>query len=379
MKKIRAFFNSMEEKFVFPISRRTYQIVALLALVILSGAAIWLIVNTTPTGQDDVVISKSEVINNQIDTTTTTVVAQEKSACLGETYKAWMDTLRADLPNEEWKKLGEYVDETVPNEKYDYYSEDNSEPEYITKKVFQANSEAVPNMLDKVYASRGIDSTDYCEKIIVVETLHYLIGKSSAEFKNIAYRSYLSLLEYNPVTTKEDYVNTFELETGIELKEVYIEDEKTLNLFFDYFKFYMNEKPSKIRVELAINTLKNHYKVGQGNRTKDRGDYFDVASIIIKADLSDEELTKALDGYNSEMAFYSRNGLLATLHKYLNLYEEKLANALAKQAAEKERKAKQRLLSFYGIAGAFALIISVAGILLLFSIQSILKRNIDKD
>jgi hypothetical protein len=377
MKKIRAFFNSMEEKFVFPISRRTYQIVALLALVILGGAAIWLLVNTTPTGQDDVVISKSEVIKNQIDTTT--VVAQEKSACSEETYKAWMDTLRADLPNEEWKKLGEYVDETVPNEKYDYYSENNSEPEFITKKVFQANSEAVPNLLDKVYASRGIDSTDYCEKIIVVETLHYLIGKSSAEFKNIAYRSYLGLLEYNPVTTKEDYVNTFELETGIELKEVFIEDDKTLNLFYDYFKFYMNEKPSKIRVDLAINTLKNHYKVGQGNRTKDRGDYFDVASIIIKADLSDEELTKALDGYNSEMAFYSRNGLLATLHKYLNLYEEKLAIALAKQAAEKERKAQQRLLSFYGIAGAFALIISVASILLLFSIQSILKRNIDKE
>jgi hypothetical protein len=378
MKKIRAFFNSMEERFVFPISRRTYQIVALLALVILGGAAVWLLVNTTPTSQDDVVISKSEVIQNQIDTA---VVSKEpaQSACTVETYKAWLDTLKSDLPNEEWKKLGEYVDETVPNENYDYYSENNTEPEYITKKVFQANPEAVPNMLDAVYASRGIDSTAYCEKIVVLESLHYLIIKSSSEYKSAGYRNYLSLLEYNPATTKADFVNTFELESGIELKEVFIEDQKTLELFFEYFKFYMNEKPSEVRVDLAINTLKNHYKVGQGNRKKDREDYFEVASIIIKSDLTDEELTKALDGYNSEMAFYSQNGLLATLHKYLKLYEEKLSIALAKQAAEKERKAQQRLLSFYGIAGAFAAIISVAGILLLFSIQNILKRNIDKE
>lgn len=379
MKKIRAFFNSMEERFVFPISRRTYQIVALIALLILGGAAIWLLVNTTPTGQDDVVISKSEVIQNQIDTSTVVKQESTQSACLEATYKAWIDTLKTDLPTEEWKKLGEYVDETIPNENYDYYSENNTEPEFITQKVFKSNPEAIPNMLEKVYASRGIDSTGYCEKIVVVETLHYLIGKSSSEFKNIAFRNYISLLEYNPASIKEDYVNTFELEAGIELKEVYIEDEKTLNLFYDYFKFYMTEKPSKTRVDLAINTLKNHYKVGQGNRKKDRENYFDVASIIIKADLSDEELTKALDGYNSEMAFYSRNGLLETIHKYLKLYEEKLAIALAKQAAEKERKAQQRLYSFIGMAGAFAAIISVAGILLLFSIQSILKRNMDKE
>jgi len=379
MKKIKAFINSMEERFVFPISRRTYQIVALIALLILSGAAIWLLVNTTPTGKDDVVISKSEVIQNQIDTTT--VISQEptQSACLEETYKAWIDTLKSDLPTEEWKKLGEYVDETIPNKNYDYSSQNNNEPEFITQKVFQANPEAIPNMLEKVYASRGIDSTGYCEKIVVIETLHYLIGKSSSEYKNTAFRNYLSLLEYNPATTKEDYVNTFELEAGIELKEVFIEDEKTLNLFYDYFKFYMTEKPSKVRVDLAINTLKNHYKVGQGNRKKDRENYFDVATIIIKTDLSDEELTKALDGYNSEMAFYSRNGLLETIHKYLKLYEEKLAISLAKQEAEKERKAQQRLYSLIGMAGSFAAIISVAGILLLFSIQNILKRNIDKE
>ena len=164
MKKIRAFFNSMEERFVFPISRRTYQIVALIALLILGGAAIWLLVNTTPTGQDDVVISKSEVIQNQIDTSTVVKQESTQSACLEATYKAWIDTLKTDLPTEEWKKLGEYVDETIPNENYDYYSENNTEPEFITQKVFKSNPEAIPNMLEKVYASRGIDSTGYCEK-----------------------------------------------------------------------------------------------------------------------------------------------------------------------------------------------------------------------
>jgi small neutral amino acid transporter SnatA (MarC family) len=63
----------------------------------------------------------------------------------------------------------------------------------------------------------------------------------------------------------------------------------------------------------------------------------------------------------------------------LKLYEEKLAIALAKQQAEKERKEQQRMYSLYAIAASFAAIVSVAGILLLFSIQNILKRNIDKE
>jgi hypothetical protein len=379
MQKIRAFFNSMEERFVFPIGRRTYQTFALLALLLLGGAAFWLLINTTPTGKDDVVVSKSEVIQNQIDTTAAVSQEPTKSACSEESYKAWVDTLKADLPKEEWKNLGQYIDEVVPNEKYDYYSENNTEPEYITQKTFQANLDAVPNMLNNLYLNQGIDSTDYCQKIAIMESLHYLISKTSNDYKSTGYRNYLQVIQYNPGATKEDFVNSFELEAGIELKEVFIEDDKTLELYYDYFKFYMTEKPSQTRIDLAVNTLKNHYKVGQGNRKKDREDYFEVASIIIKSGLTDEELTSALDGYNSEMAFYSRNGLLATLHKYLKLYEEKLSMALAKQEAEKERKSQQRMYSLYGIAAAFAAIVSVAGILLLFSIQSILKRNIDKE
>jgi hypothetical protein len=112
---------------------------------------------------------------------------------------------------------------------------------------------------------------------------------------------------------------------------------------------------------------------------QDREEYVDVASVIINSDLSNEELPNALEGYNSEMELYSRNGLLTTFHKYLKLYEEKLAIALAKQQAEKERKEQQRMYSLYAIAASFAAIVSVAGILLLFSIQNILKRNIDKE
>ncbi len=379
MQKLRAFFNSMEERFVFPIGRRTYQSFALLALIILVGGTIWLMIHITPTGKEDVIISKSEVIQNQIDTTSVTSSAPTSSDCPVETYKAWMDTLKTDLPTEEWKNLGGYVDELVLNPNYDYYSEDNSEPEYINQKVFQMNSEAVPNMLEGVYSSRGIDSTDYCAKIVVLESLHYLITKSSNAYKSTGYRSYLQIIQYNPDIVKEDLVNSIKLESGIELKETVIEDEKSLELFFKYFKFYMKDKPSQSRIDLAINTLKVHQKEGKGDRKKDREEYFDVASVIINSDLSDEELPNALEGYNSEMEFYSRNGLLTTLHKYLKLYEEKLAIALAKQQAEKERKEQQRMYSLYAIAASFAAIVSVAGILLLFSIQNILKRNIDKE
>jgi hypothetical protein len=52
MKKIRAFLDSMEERFVFPIGRRTFQINALIGLTVLGLSIIWLIFNSTPTGRD---------------------------------------------------------------------------------------------------------------------------------------------------------------------------------------------------------------------------------------------------------------------------------------------------------------------------------------
>jgi len=379
MKSLKSFFDSIEEKFVFPISRRTYQIIALITLIILGLSLTWLLYNSTPTGIDEVTISKSEVIQNQVDTTTIYSSKEAvESNCKKEEYNLWLDSLRKDLPTQEWSRLGDSIDVTVYNENYNYSSQENTEPEFITKKEFQPNKEAIPNLLNEIYYKRGIDTSDFCSKINIIESLHFLFKKTNREFKNQIFKSYFELLFYYPSSTKDDFLKSFELESGIELKEIYIEDLKTINLYLEYFKFYMEEKPSKNRIDLAVNTLKNHYKVGTGNRSKDREDYFKIASLIIKTNLNDEELTNALDGYNSEMAYYSQNGLYATIRKYLNLFEEKLSILKNKQLEEKAKKTEAQMWSLKVGVGAFLGVLLIANFLLIFSIQNIIKRHFDK-
>jgi hypothetical protein len=185
------------------------------------------------------------------------------------------------------------------------------------------------------------------------------------------------MLTAYPNSVKDDFANTFVLQSGIELKDTSIDDQKSINLFYDYLRFYMEERPSKLRVDLAVNLLKEHTKLASTS-SKDRDDYFKVASLIIGASLEDEELKKALDGYISDLDYYGQNGLYTTLRKYLKLYGEKLAMAIAKQNEEKAQKTAQQLTSLMSAGGAFVGILLVAILLLLFSIQSLLKKHIDK-
>jgi hypothetical protein len=185
------------------------------------------------------------------------------------------------------------------------------------------------------------------------------------------------MLAAYPNSVKDDFANTFVLQSGIELKETSIDDQKLINLYFDYLRFYMEERPSKLRVDLAVNLLKEHAKLAS-TRSKDREDYFKVAALIIGASLEDEELKKALDGYVGDLDYYSQNGLYITLRKYINLYGEKLAMAIAKQNEEKAKKTAQQLTSLMSAGSAFVGILLVAILLLLFSIQSLLRKHVDK-
>jgi hypothetical protein len=382
MKKIRAFLDSMEERFVFPIGRRTFQINALIGLTVLGLSIIWLIFNSTPTGRDDVSISKSEVIQNQVDTSTV-VSAPVVSTCEQSQYNLWLDSLKKDLPSEEWVKLGDSID--VVQDSYSDYSEYSEYADTAavatsspaTIKTFVPNPAAIPSMLNEVYAKRGIDSADYCGKIAVIEAMHFLIKKTSTNYLKEAYPQHFYILTAYPNAVKEDFANTFVLQSGIELKDISIDDQKSINLFYDYLRFYMEERPSKLRVDLAVNLLKEHAKLASTS-SKDRDDYFKVASLIIGASLEDEELKKALDGYIGDLDYYSQNGLYTTLRKYINLYGEKLAMAIAKQNEEKAQKTAQQLTSLMSAGGAFVGILLVAILLLLFSIQSLLKKHVDK-
>ena len=53
---MKKFFNSMEERFVFPIGRRSWQVLSLLGLIVLALS-----------------VTKAEVIVDKVDTTATVV------------------------------------------------------------------------------------------------------------------------------------------------------------------------------------------------------------------------------------------------------------------------------------------------------------------
>ena len=60
---MKKFFNSMEERFVFPIGRKTWQILALFSLLGLALSITYFLLNSTPTSRDSVSVSKYEVVN----------------------------------------------------------------------------------------------------------------------------------------------------------------------------------------------------------------------------------------------------------------------------------------------------------------------------
>ena len=113
---MKKFFNNMEERFVFPIGRRSWQVLSLIGLVVLALSILYFLLNATPTSRDSVNVSKSEVIENKVDTSIT--VVNSPSTCPQEDYNSWVDTLKKDLPNSEWLKLGD------SSEPYSDYAKD---------------------------------------------------------------------------------------------------------------------------------------------------------------------------------------------------------------------------------------------------------------
>jgi len=93
---MKNFFTILEEKFVFPIGRRSWNIFVLLALLGLAGGILFFVLNLFPAGRGEVAVSKNEVIENRVDTTE--VVVNTETTCSQADYNSWVDTLKSDLP-----------------------------------------------------------------------------------------------------------------------------------------------------------------------------------------------------------------------------------------------------------------------------------------
>ncbi|MEY4571244.1 MAG: hypothetical protein RLZ10_437 [Bacteroidota bacterium] len=369
---MKKFFNSMEERFVFPIGRRTWQVSSLLALIVLFSSIVYFLINSTPTGKDSVSVSKNEVVENRIDTTSTAPV-QELSCSINE-YAAWIDTLKKDLPNSEWINLG---DSSEPYS--DYVLDENGNYQEVFKRNFNENPSAIPNILKIIYSSKGLDlndSSDICEKVDLLKSLHALNGFHDPIFltqQGFFYNSQL-VSNYNVTTYSIDQTQT--LFNSIENRNIKIADDKSYQQMMRYLIYVIQNNLSSIKIDLVKSILSAHRDLKNAKYPKE--DYFDIAEVIFDTDVTDEDLSPAINDFNEDISFYDQNNLKSSLKRYLKIYKEKLERAEEDQARRKAEKEANRGLSLMSAGGAFISIVSIATILLLFSIQSLLKGYIVK-
>ncbi len=376
---MKKFFNNMEERFVFPIGRRSWQVLSLIGLVVLALSILYFLLNATPTSRDSVNVSKSEVIENKVDTTTSVVTTP--TTCPQEEYNNWVDTLKKDLPNSEWTKLG---DSTEPYNDYardeygNYIQDEYGDYVMILKRGFNKNPYAIPNVLEDIFNKRGYDSTMICEKVEFIKMLHFLNKKTESTylvkegFFNFAYG-----INELPSASLSKLEAAFDLRKAILLSDKIIKDKDEQYDAWQYISYVVTNSVTDQQIEIAISTIKEHAALK--DKTYPSAKYFDIAKLVFDSNLGIDDLSNAVKGFNEDIGYYDKNDLYKSFKRYLKLYNEKVEIAEEKKSLRTMEKALNRVKSLTFAGGAFLSIVAIASILLLFSIQSLLKNHVNKE
>ena len=376
---MKKFFNNMEERFVFPIGRRSWQVLSLIGLVVLALSILYFLLNATPTSRDAVNVSKSEVIENKVDTTSAVVATP--TSCPQEEYNNWVDTLKKDLPNSEWTKLG---DSTEPyndyaKDEYDNYIQDEyGDYVMVQKRGFNKNPYAIPNVLEDIFNKRGYDSSMICEKVEFIKMLHFLNKKTETAylvkegFFNFAYG-----MNELPSASLSKLEDAFDLRKAILLSDKIIKDKDEQYDAWQYISYIVTNSVTDQQIEIAISTIKEHAALK--DKTYPSAKYFDIAKLVFDSNLGADDLSNAVKGFNEDISYYDKNDLYKSFKRYLKLYSEKVEMAEEKKSLRTMEKALNRVKSLTFAGGAFLSIVAIASILLLFSIQSLLKNHVNKE
>lgn len=366
----------MEEKYVFPIGRRTWQLLSVVGLLSLVLGIIWLVVNLTPTSRDSINISKEEVKNNAVDTT---IIEESISDCTAKDVQNYLDSIRVLTPSMEWKNLGQLEDEEyyLVDEFGNYiWDDENYGYKTGTKKVFKRNSDAVPNVFESIYENSSIDSLDYCSKKSIVEKTFILLKQFDKSFISEGKIHFIYELANWANNLNSDQINT-----GISINQITNSKIKSIATKKDAEHFgkcidEANSGYSLAELEASKNLVLSHLELNKVKKSVDPDDYLDIVRITGNTEIyEDDELENAVEGFIDDIKFYDENDLIRSYKKYMSLYEEKLNRAIDKQMAEKAEKAENRMVSLMAMGAGFMTVVIIAIILLLFSIQGILKKR----
>lgn len=376
---MKKFFNNMEERFVFPIGRRSWQVLSLLGLVVLALSILYFLLNATPTSRDSVNVSKSEVIENKVDTTT--VVVSSPSTCPQEEYNNWIDTLKKDLPNSEWVKLGdssESYNDYARDEYGNYIQDDYGDYVMYEKRVFNKNREAIPNVLEDLFLNRGYDSTMICEKVEFIKMLHFLNKKVEKTYLvKEGFFAFAYGINELPSVSLSKLEDAFDLRKAILLSDKIINNQEEFTDAWQFINYIVTNSVTDQQIDIAISTIKEHAALK--DKTYPASKYFDIAKLVFDSNLGIDDLSTAVRDFNEDLNYYDKNDLYKSFKRYLKLYNEKVEMAEEKKSLKTMEKALNRVKSLTFAGGAFLSIVAIASILLLFSIQSLLKSHINKD
>lgn len=382
--KIKNLFNSMEEKYVFPIGRRSWQILSFVGLFVIVIGIIWLVINMTPTFRDSVYISKEEVKNNAVnnDSIIITEAPISNSTCTAIEVQSYLDSIQALTPNMEWKNLGRYVEETYYlKDKYGEYIWDyeNYTWKRGTRQVYKANPEAIPNIFQSTFDSKSLDSIDFCAKRDIVKISHLILKQFD--------KKYIEKLNPRFITGMVNWtsnLNFKHVNLGIRINKItnsnvnYISnDDEWRHLYECVTTAEKNYSETVIDESLKLITKHQSVKknVGSPEYEVSPSGYLNIIQITGESDLAEkEELTYAISGFNEDLVYYG-NDFVSSYTKYMKLYSEKLNNVILEQSIAKLEKEENRMQSFMLMGAGFLIVITIAIILLLFSIQNILKNR----
>ena len=379
MNKLRGLLNFIEEKVLFRFGKRSWQVISILAIGTLVYSLSLYLWNAVPSSREEVKISKMEFDKNEIDTDFDE--SNNVDACAKADYQKVLDSLKRAMPNAEWKNLGDSVEVNRYRweEVYDPYW-DFTYPQQIeyTEMEYRRNPQAVPNILDDIFEYKGIDSTQFCQRIkvlrMLIELNKYTSKEQGTNFLQSYHRNTLIYNGHLNLSNIKSIVNIYEKIEGHKprFKEMY--DEKDdLNQFSRYVDYFRNDSITSSRVETINQTLK---KIKGKGIIKTASFKHSIIEKILESSLSDVDINAACNDFFSSSEFkYTDKSAVGIFYKYHRLYARKVR--LAEELLAEEQFEKEMNREHYYELGilSFASVLSIATILLLFSIRGILKEK----
>ena len=377
MKKIKHFLNYIEEKLIIRFGRRIWQFIGFLSIIAFLISLVIVVKNLFPTDRKEIHISKKEFQENKIDRDFDE--SNNIDGCLKSDYKRALDSLKKEMPLSEWTLLTKSMEVTKYREveRYDPWYGSYTTYENYTAFEDVENDDAVPNILDNIFAYKGIDSMEYCKRIEVIRTITSLMKQTQKSVATSSLKeNYKWLIEYNDLSKKEvdQATNVFKTVTGKKPFMINPNDSKDpWNYYVNYLLAYSQDSITELRENTAMDVANQLKKKG----IREDKNRHPMITGILSMDIDDEAVASACDEFFFTSTFkYNDKDFLKQVNKYFTLFKQKLA--VAEQLKATEEREKEEKIELYGSSGliSFGTILAIASILILYSIRQVLKdRN----